>query len=389
MKKSSALLFILGIILFACKKSDNGDKTPPSAQSDIAAVDSKISAFMATYNIPGASLAVSKNGKLVYIKGYGIADKGTGEKVTPAHRFRLASVSKTFTAVAIMKLVQNGKLNLDGKVFGTGSVLGTDYGTAPYNANLLNITVRQLLQHVSGSWGAATGGDVIDQNPAYTYKQFLDWVINTRPNPKAPGTVYDYSNINFCIAGRIIEKVSGKTYINYIKEDVLAPIGGTQTEMSGKTEAERKTNEVKYYGQGNDAAYVYNIAFPRRDADGGLMTTASDLLRFVNAFDGFATKPDILNASSITSLTTPSVAYSGYACGIGIWSAENLWFNYGSLPGTRTGFMRHNNGMCVALLLNSRVDPVVGENPFVYAMQDVMLDLVKNNSYKWQDIDQY
>ena len=389
MKKASALLFILGFILFSCKKSDDGDKTPPATQSDIASIDSKISDFMTKYNVPGASLAVSKNGKLVYIKGYGDADKVSGEKVTPAHRFRLASVSKTFTGVAIMKLVQEGKLNLDGKVFGTGAVLGTDYGTAPYNANLSNITVRHLLQNVSGSWGAATGGDVIDQNPSYNYKQLFDWIINTRPNPKAPGTVYDYSNVNFVIAGRIIEKVSGKSYINYIKEDVMAPIGGTQTEMSGKTEADRKTNEVKYYGQGNDASYVYNIAFPRRDADGGLMTTASDLLRFVNAFDGFATRPDILNAGSVTSLTTPSTVFSGYACGIGIWSAENVWFNYGSLPGTRTGFMRHNNGMCVALLLNSRVDPAIGENPFVYAMQDILLDLVKNSSYKWQDIDQF
>ena len=100
MKKSSALLFLLVFILFACKKNDDGGNTPPATQSDIVSVDSKISTFMTTYNIPGASLAVSKNGKLVYIKGYGNADIGTGEKVTPAHRFRLASVSKTFTGVA-------------------------------------------------------------------------------------------------------------------------------------------------------------------------------------------------------------------------------------------------------------------------------------------------
>lgn len=392
MKKILTFLFfaIFLLSLLSCKKTGS-DGTPavPVTQSDIAAIDTKISAFMATYSIPGASLAVSKNGKLVYLKGYGLADKTTGEKVTPAHRFRLASVSKTFTGVAILKLVQDGKLNLDAKVFGTGGVLATDYGTAPYNANLLNITVRHLLQNVSGSWGAATGGDVIDQNPSYSYKQLLDWIINTRPNPTVPGTLYDYSNVNFCIAGRIIEKISGKTYINYIKEDVMAPIGGTQTEMSGKTATEKKPNEVSYYGQGNDASYVYNIAFPRRDADGGLMTTASELLRFVNAIDGFNTRPDILNAGTLVSLTTPSAAYSGYACGIGIWSAENVWFNYGSLPGTRTGFMRHNNGMCVSLLLNSRVDPSTNENPFVYAMQDLLLDLVKNSSYSWQSIDQF
>ncbi len=379
------------LIFQSCKKS-NSIPAPdplPAKQNDIAAVDSKVQAFMTAYNIPGASLAVTKNGKLVYIKGYGVANKATGEAVTPAHRFRLASVSKTFTGVAILKLVQDGKLNLDATVFGTGGILGNDYGTPPYNANLLKITVRHLLQNVSGSWGAATGGDVIDQNPSYTYKQFFDWLLTTRPNPNAPGTIYDYSNVNFVLAGRIIEKISGKSYINYIKEDIMLPIGGTQTEMSGKTEAEKKTKEVSYYGQGNDQPFVYTIAFPRRDADGGLMTTATDLIRLVNAIDGSGTRPDILNTTNLTALTTPSSVFSGYACGIGIWSAENVWFNYGSLPGTRTAFMRNSNGMCVTLLLNSRVDPTTNENPFVYAMQDLVLDLTKNSSYAWQAIDQF
>ncbi|HOZ69256.1 MAG TPA: serine hydrolase domain-containing protein [Chitinophagaceae bacterium] len=382
------LLFLSGI-LFSCSKSGGGSDPVPATQADIAAVDSKVNTFMTTYNVPGASLAVSKNGKLVYVKGYGKANTSTNELVTPAHRFRLASVSKTFTGVAILKLVQDGRLSLDAKVFGTGGVLANDFGTSPYNSNLLNITVRHLLQNVSGSWGASTGGDVIDQNPSYTYKQLLDWIINTRPNPNVPGTVYDYSNVNFCIAGRIIEKISGKSYVNFIKEDIMAPIGATQTDISGKTAGEKKANEVTYYGQGQDANFVYNIAFPRRDADGGLLSTASDLLRLVNAIDGFSTRTDLLTPASITALTTPSAVFSSYACGIGIWSAENLWYNYGSLPGTRTGFFRHNNGMCVALLLNSRVDPVAGENPFVFAMQDLMLDLVKNSSYTWQNIDQF
>jgi D-alanyl-D-alanine carboxypeptidase len=377
-------------LLAACSKKDSGSGiTPPATQTDIATVNSKVTAFMSTYNIPGASLAVTKNGKLVYIKGFGKANTTTGELVTPASRFRLASVSKTFTGVAILKLVQDGKLNLDAKVFGTGGVLANDFGTAPYNTNLSNITVRHLLQNVSGSWGAASGGDVIDQNPTYTYKQFFDWVINTRPNPNAPGTVYDYSNVNFVLAGRIIEKISGKTYINYIKEDIMAPIGGTQTDMSGKTETDKKANEVSYYGQGADAAYVYNIAFPRRDADGGIMTTATDLIRLVNAIDGAATRPDILNAANLTALTTASAVYLSYACGIGIWSAENVWYNYGSLPGTRTAFMRNANGVCAVLLLNSRVDPATNENPFVFAMQDLVLDITKNASYSWQAIDQF
>jgi D-alanyl-D-alanine carboxypeptidase len=381
-----ALVVMLPVLfLFSCKKTETigPDPTPPViTQTDIAAVNSKVTGFMNTYNIPGASLAVTKNGKLVYAKGFGKANTTTGELVTPASRFRLASVSKTYTGVAILKLVQNGSLNLDAKVFGTGGVLGSDYGTAPYNANLLNITVRHLLQNVSGAWGAASGGDVIGLNPTYNYKQFFDWVINTRPNPNVPGTVYDYSNVNFVLAARIVEKISGKTFINFIKEDIMQPLGGTQTDIAGKTLAEKKPNEVVYYGQGVDATnnYVYDINFDRRDGDGGIITTAPELLRFVNAIDGSATRPDILNASNLVA---------SYGCGIGIWSAENIWYNYGSLPGTRTAFMRNANGVCVALLLNSRVDPAAGENPFIFAMQDVCLDITKNASYNWQDIDQF
>lgn len=385
------VVFILLLGFASCKKSTtDSNPTPPSNQQvDIAAVDGKVQAFLSSYSVPGASLAVTKNGKLVYVKGYGLANKATGEAVTPSHRFRLASVSKTFTGVAILKLVQDGKLSLDATVFGAGGVLGNDYGTPPYNANLLKITVRHLLQNVSGSWGAATGGDVIDQNPSFTNKQFFDWLLTTRPNPRTPGSVYDYSNVNFVLAGRIIEKISGKSYINFIKEDIMQPIGGTQTELAGKTEAEQKTKEVKYYGQGNDQNFVYTIAFPRRDADGGLMTTASDLIRLVTAIDGSGTRPDMLNSTNLAALTTPSSVFNGYACGIGIWGAENVWFNYGSLPGTRTAFMRNANGMSVVLLLNSRVDPSSNESPFVFAMQDLVLDLTKNSAYPWQAIDQF
>jgi CubicO group peptidase (beta-lactamase class C family) len=390
MKKSSLLLVLIAFTLFSCKKTEDGGTNPPVvSQIDIASVDSKITNFMSTYNIPGASLAVSKNGKLVYIKGFGVTAQGATEKVTPEHRFRLASVSKTYTGAAMLKLVQDGVISLDDKVFGTGAILGTEYGTAPYNANVSMITVRHLLNNTTGSWGGATGGDVIDYNPGYTTKQFLDWVLNTRTNPKTPGTFYDYSNVGFWIAGRVIEKVSGKSYINFIKENLLPATGSTQTDAAGKTEAEKKTNEVKYYGQGNDASYVYTIAFPRRDSDGGLITNASDLMRLITSIDGFSSRTDILNTASVNALTTAPSFNPGYACGIAIWSAQNVWYNYGSLPGTRTGFMRHDNGMCVALLLNSRVDPSKGDTDFAQAMQNVMLDLIKNSSYTWQDIDQF
>jgi CubicO group peptidase (beta-lactamase class C family) len=358
----------------------------------MVAVDNAIQNFMTTYNIPGGALAVTRNGKLVYSKGYGVADKTTNEAVTPEHRFRLASLSKTFTGVAILKLVQDGRLGLDDKVFGAGGVLGNDFGTGPYNANLSAITVRQLLQNTSGSWGANSGGDVIGSNQSYTNKQFADWVINTRPNPNVPGTTYDYSNVGFFLAGRVIEKASGKSYVNYIRENLMAPLGITQTDIAGRNVADRKTKEVAYYGQGALANAAYTVNFPRRDADGGLISNAPDLLKFITAFDGFNTRPDILNNANITALTT-TPTFSTYACGIARWDAKGIWFNYGALPGTRTGFMRANNGLCVVTLFNSCVDysasNAAAYTAFGQAHQALLLDLVENTTYAWQDIDQF
>lgn len=391
-RKILLLLFTSVLVFTSCKKDKNEEGSnppPPVTQQDITALDSKVVAFMNSYNIPGASLAVSRNGKLVYQKGYGFADKTTSAKVTSQSIFRLASVSKTFTGIAILKLIEDGKLSADANVFGTGGVLSNDYGTPPYNSNLTAITVRDLLQHVSGSWGAATGGDVIDQNPSYTNKQMLDWVINTRPNPKTPGSVFDYSNVNFFILGRIIEKVSGKSYADYVKQFILSPLGITKIDIAGATAADKKPGEVSYYGQGNDAAFVYNILFSRRDADAGWIASAPDLLKFVCAFDGFSTRQDIINSDSYQLLKSASAVNKDYGFGIGIWPEENLLFNYGSLPGTRTAFMRHDNGTNAVLLLNSRVDPTTDENPFIYAMQDLVLDVVTNSAYKWQDIDQF
>ncbi len=385
------LIFITFISVLSCSKKKSGGTDlpdPPATQKDVATIDNALNTFLTTHSIPGASLAVSKNGKLVYAKGYGFADKEADVKVTTAHRFRLASVSKTYTGAAIMKLVEEGKTTLDSKVFGTGAILGTEYGSGTYNTNVSNIKVRDLLQNTTGSWGSNTGGDVIDQNAAYTNTQLLNWILNTRTNPKAPGTFYDYSNVGFFIAGRVIEKLSGKSYVNYIKENLLPATGATQTDIAGRTLADKKTNEVKYYGQGTDAPYPYVIAFPRRDADGGLIASASDVLRFITAIDGLNTRADILNSASVTAMTT-TPSFSTYAQGIAIWKEQNLWYNYGSLPGTRTGFMKHNsNGMCVALLFNSR-PAGAAENAFAGAMQNLMLSII-NGSHSWQvDLNQF
>lgn len=196
-------------------------------------------------------------------------------------------------------------------------------------------------------------------------------------------------NSNYFVAGQIVEKFSGKSYRDYIVEDVLAPIGVSTTDVARSEKAQVFPNEVTYYGQGGVAGFEYGFNLKRRAPGGGLLSTAPDVLRFVNAIDGAATRPDILNSESLNVLTTPSSVNDSYACGIGTWG--NIWFNYGSLPGTRTGFMRHKNGMSVVLLLNSTKDYFNSEefDPFVFAMQDILLGVVNKPNRAYKNIDQF
>ncbi|HMG68454.1 MAG TPA: serine hydrolase domain-containing protein, partial [Chitinophagaceae bacterium] len=123
-----------------------------SEPGSISQVDSSLTALMRKYNVPGLSLAVAKDDKLIYIKALGYADTTTGEKVSPKSLFRIASISKPFTSVAIMKLIQEGRLNINSKVFGDSGILGNQYGTLPYGQNITNITIDELLHHTCGGW---------------------------------------------------------------------------------------------------------------------------------------------------------------------------------------------------------------------------------------------
>jgi CubicO group peptidase (beta-lactamase class C family) len=298
--------------------------------TDIAAIDQVVASFMTTYNVPGLSLAITKDENLVYTKSYGKADDT--QAATNANLYRLASVSKQLTSIAIMKLLDQGKITLDQKVFGTGNILGTTYGTQPYGTNITNITVGQLLHHTAGGW-PNDGTDPMFTNPTMTAAQLITWTLNNRPLSNTPGSAYAYSNFGFCILGRVIEKITGLTYADAVQSLVLQPCGVTDMRISGNTLADRVTNEVKYYGQGGENPYIYNIA--RMDAHGGWLATATDLARVLVHVDGFSSKADILTANAIAAMITPSAANANYACG---WSVNNVnnWWHLGSLPGTAT-----------------------------------------------------
>ncbi|PSR56226.1 hypothetical protein AHMF7605_23335 [Adhaeribacter arboris] len=232
--------------------------------------------LMQQYQVPGLSVAIVKNEKLVFAKGYGYANKETLQPVGTESIFRIASISKPITAVAILKLVQDGKLNLSDKVFGAAGVLKNDYGSVPMGSNLEAITVKNLLEHKSGWTNQPT--DPMTANLNFSQQEVITDMVQNRPLSYSPGSTYYYSNFGYCVLGRIIEKVTGKSYSSYIQTAILQPLGIIDMRMANNSQAQSALNEVTYY-QPNDNAYAYHIN--RMDAHGGWLATATDLMRLM------------------------------------------------------------------------------------------------------------
>jgi CubicO group peptidase (beta-lactamase class C family) len=321
-----------------------------SIVTEIAAFDEVVQAFMTAYAVPAVTIAATYGERLVYLKAYGLQDKEASQKATTASLFRLASVSKPITSVAIMKLVEQKKLQLSDHVFGAGALLGTTYGTQPYGAHITDITVDQLLHHTGGGW-PNDGSDPMFTNPTMTADQLISWTLDNLPLTSAPGTTYAYSNFGYCILGRVIERVTGLSYEAAVKGLVLQPLGITDMTIAGNTLADRLPSEVKYYGQGGEDPYGFNIH--RMDSHGGWVATARDLATILVHVDGFAAKADLLSTASIASMTTPSTVNANYACGWAVNSANN-WWHLGSLPGTETEIIRGSNGWNWVMLANTR-----------------------------------
>lgn len=380
------------LVLSACSKDkdvveEEEEEIPEVVQKDITIVDDKVAEFMTKHSIPGLTLAVTKNEKLVYVKAYGYADTEANEKATITHLFRVGSVSKPITSIAVFKLIDEGKLTLDAKVFGEGAILGTTYGApASYSDNLKKLTVRHLLNHTSGAW-TNTSNDPLPQQPTFNNAQLLSWVIDNHPITREPGTFYAYSNFGYFVLGQIIEKVSGKTYEQYVKESVLAPIGITTMKLSSATLAQRQPNEVKFYISsivGEVDPYSENIN--RIAAAGGWVASAKDLVKLLCYVDGFNHRKDILSSASISSMTTvPKLTNNTqYAAG---WTViPPYWEHFGSISGGYSVLARNGNDVInIAIIMNRRAAGSIRAD-----LNNLCWDgIAINSSISWQDIDQF
>ena len=323
---------------------------------------------MGQYHVPGLSVAIARHGQFVYQKGFGYADKAAGEQVTPSHLFRIASVSKPITSVAIFSLIEQGRLGLDDLVFGAQGLLKFDYG-ASYPDLVNKITLHHLLTHTCGGWEHEEG-DPMFLNPAMNHKELITWALQNQPLKFEPGTHYVYSNFGYCILGRVIEKISGQSYAEFVQQTVFAKCGIKDMRIAGNTYAQRASGEVVYYGQTGSGTNPYIMNITRLDSAGGWIGTPSDLVQFAMHVDGFKTTPNILKADTIKTMTTASSVNPNYACG---WCVNSFphWWHTGVLAGTITHMVRAASGLCWAAFTNTRT---VGMES---AIDDMMWKMVK------------
>ncbi len=262
---------------------------------------------------------------------------------------RIASLTKPITSMAILMLVEGGKLKLSDQVFGDKSIFGLDLGEPSFDGKGAAVTVKQLLSHTASGWGN-TGSD-----PMFLYmdldgNDLIRKVLDTHRLDRKPGTQFNYSNFGYYVLGRIIERESGLSYEEYVRRNILEPLRIQGMRIGAQ---EPGPDETRYYS--------VNDMDPRRlrpshmDAHGGWIANTVELLKILSAIDGFPKGTPLLKPGSVAAMTSPALASSNYALGLCVNKYDN-WWHTGSLPGATSELGRAAGGFCWAILVNTRPD---------------------------------
>lgn len=293
---------------------DNSSGNQDNADVNLDDITSGFESLMNIYGIPGAQVAITRFNKIIYLESFGVADIENNSAIHENSVFRIASISKPITLTAISKLVSEGKLHLDDLIFGEESLLGTEFGNLPYEDQEKMITLSHLIEHKGGF--SNVPNDIMFDDISLSHTQLINKVLDERSLTFSPGTQYAYSNFGYSLLGRIIEKVSGMAYEDYVKEMVLAPMNITGMNIGGNTKTDAFANEVTYYSTWMDP-YAMNIS--RMDSHGGWIASTKDLALYAMHSDLEASVPDFLGADEGLS-----------------YLQSGSWNHNGALPGSLT-----------------------------------------------------
>ena len=342
-----------------------------SSGKEFAGAEKTIKAFMRKWSIAGASVAISKDGKLIFARGFGYADTASKNETQPYNQFRIASISKLVTAIGIMKLREEGKLSMNDRVFGPDGILNDHYFSEPKDKRVYGITVAHLLSHEAG-WSQRYGDQMfmpvlvaekMGVKPPADTKTIVRFALDKRLH-YTPGTSRAYSNLGYSILGLVIEKVSGMSYEDYCRQSILEPLGIYDMTIASNLPSEKAPFEVTYYepsdvllkpsiyGTGEMVTPSYGGNDIRTlGGAGAWLSTAPDLMRLLLAVDGFKTRPDILSDQSIRFMTDNDYGFAPVGWKTTVYNGT--WWRTGSFPGSAGMMKRQSDGISWAVLFNS------------------------------------
>ncbi|MDF1561343.1 MAG: serine hydrolase [Bacteroidales bacterium] len=353
-------------------------------------IDSIVTNFQNKWKIPGLSVAIAKDGRLIYAKGFGYADTTKKTLVTPNHLFRFSSCTKTMTSLALMQFVENGKIGVEDYVFGKNGILNSSLYSNISDSIIYLIKVKHLLRHNVG-WPDI---DIIGGNTA-SIELNLAIPAGIEENVKYfllqkqefdPGTKFRYANVNYFFLGQIISKLSGKTYKDYIIDDFLPGI--TRVFPAASSINDRHPDAVLHYDyQGEMLPWVFdttkivpesysNYSLPML-ADGAWIMRPIDMVRIILAMDGLDNPKDIINKETLELMTSLNTEIKKpYA--MGMYVLNDRWFHTGAWSwGNGALWMKTKDNVCFAIATNTLPNTGTTEEEKYETMGKYLRELVE------------
>ncbi|MBQ4278438.1 MAG: beta-lactamase family protein [Rikenellaceae bacterium] len=346
-------------------------QAPDSEDEAMKRLDRMVTRFLRKWEINGASLAVARNGKLVYTKGYGYADVERSVPMTPGHVMRIASVSKLITAVGVMQLYEAGKLGLDDRVFGQGGILNDSIFGEIRDKRVRTITVDHLLRH-RGGFSLRAGDPMFNTldvaramgvAPPADANTIIRYALRQRLG-FMPGQSTSYSNLGYVILSKVIEKISGQPYEQYIREHVLDPLGCVGMCIGHNTYIHRLPNEVRYYCSPDDepvpacdgSGRMVLRCYEGNDIEclsgaGGWVASPAEILRIVDAIDGEHSMYRLLRPETVRLMT--EARKDELPIGWMRTNERGDWWRTGTLSGTSAMLKRQHDGITWMLVTNT------------------------------------
>lgn len=360
-----ALLFGVALVVYPHALRAQILSAPTGQNSTLAAAVSRARTIVQKEfapKVPGLSVAVAVDGKMVWSEGFGYADLAQKKPVSPSTRFRIGSISKPLAAAGLMLLVERGRLDLDAPVQ-TYVPDFPDKG-AP-------ITTRLLAGHLSGI-RHYRGREIFSNRPYASVRAGLE-IFAHDPLEAPPGTKYIYSTYGWSVIGAVMEAAAGEEFTAYLDASVIRPLGLTHTrpDRAGIADADR----TQFYESDSAGRFVTAPAVDSsyKWAGGGYLSTPEDLVRFGSAH----LQPGFLKKETLAQLFTSQKTSAGKPTHYGLgWSlltdahGHQLFLHTGgSVGGTSVLLLHPDSKTVVALVCNH------GKSPFTKEAREAIVEL--------------